>query len=62
MAGLMAAKERGRVGGRPAALSDEQRAMAETMLKNPGLTVAKIAGTLGVSRATLYRQFPKARG
>lgn len=61
MAGLLAAKERGRVGGRPVSLNDEQRAMAETMLQNPALTVAKIAGTLGVSRATLYRQFPKGR-
>jgi DNA invertase Pin-like site-specific DNA recombinase len=61
-AGLAAARERGRIGGRPAALNDEQRAMAETMLKNPALTVRKIAGALGVSRATLYRQFPNGRG
>jgi hypothetical protein len=36
--------------------------MAETMLKNPARSLsAKIADTLGVSRATLYRQFPNAR-
>ena len=33
--------------------------MAETMLQNPALTVWKIAGALGVSRATLYRQFQR---
>jgi DNA invertase Pin-like site-specific DNA recombinase len=61
MAGLRAARDRGRTGGRPPALNDEQKTMAETMLKNPALTVARIAVMVGVSRATLYRTFPKMR-
>lgn len=60
-AGLAAARERGRIGGRPASLSPEKKAMVETMLQNPDLPVTKIAATVGVSRATLYRQFPKGR-
>jgi DNA invertase Pin-like site-specific DNA recombinase len=61
MAGLRAARDRGRTGGRPPALNDEQTAMAETMVKNPALSVGGIAAAVGVSRATLYRAFPKGR-
>jgi hypothetical protein len=35
--------------------------MVETMLKNPALSVVGIAVAVGVSRATLYRAFPKGR-
>ena len=60
-AGLAAARERGRIGGRPVALSQEQKAMVEAMMQNPALSVGKIAATVGVSRATVYRAFPKGR-
>jgi hypothetical protein len=48
MAGLRAVRDRGRTGGRPA-LNDEQKAMVETMLKNPALSVVGIAAAVGVS-------------
>ena len=54
-AGLQAARRQGRVGGRPKALSP---AAARTVidLRDQGKTVAEIASTLRVSRATVYRQ------
>jgi DNA invertase Pin-like site-specific DNA recombinase len=54
MAGVYAAKARGRVGGRPRALSgtNVERVM---MLKDQGATVREIAQELGTSRATVYR-------
>jgi DNA invertase Pin-like site-specific DNA recombinase len=58
-AGLRAAKERGRRGGRPKALSEEQRAMVKAMMKQPGLSKGKIAKAVGVSRATVYRAAEK---
>ena len=54
MAGVYAAKARGRVGGRPRALSGTniERVL---MLKDQGATVREIAQELGTSRATVYR-------
>ena len=54
-AGLQAARRQGRVGGRPKALSPAaERTVID--LRNQGKTVAEIASTLRVSRATVYRQ------
>ena len=55
IAGLVAAKARGRVGGRPKSLTDEDVAAARAMLKEPDLTAKDVAGRLNVSVATLYR-------
>jgi DNA invertase Pin-like site-specific DNA recombinase len=54
MAGVYAAKARGRVGGRPRALSvtNIERVL---MLRDQGATVREIAQELGTSRATIYR-------
>ncbi|MCD2135920.1 recombinase family protein [Rhodococcus qingshengii] len=52
--GLHAARERGRRGGRPAALTDTTIAQARTM-KSAGAATSKIAEALGVSRSTVYR-------
>lgn len=54
MAGVYAAKARGRVGGRPRALSgaNVERVL---MLRDQGATVREIAQELGTSRATIYR-------
>ncbi|GAB6925938.1 recombinase family protein [Rhodococcus erythropolis] len=52
--GLHAAKELGRRGGRPAALTDTVVAQARTM-KSAGASTSKIAEALGVSRSTVYR-------
>jgi DNA invertase Pin-like site-specific DNA recombinase len=54
--GLAAARARGRVGGRPAKLTDRQLKLARKMLDDREHTVVEIAETFGVSRATIYRQ------
>ena len=61
-AGLAAARARGKVGGRPRSINDDDIEAAKTLLKNPNITVAEVADRLGISRATLYRHIPKARG
>ncbi|MER7442832.1 recombinase family protein [Micromonospora avicenniae] len=52
--GLDAARARGRVGGRPRALTADQIADARILLR-AGQTQAAVAGKLGVSRWTLRR-------
>lgn len=54
MAGLAAARARGRVGGRPPALSGRRLAHARE-LAAAGVPVADIADTLLVGRSTVYR-------
>lgn len=61
LAGLEAARAKGRHGGRPRALSDDDVIIARTMLVNPEIPTAEIARRLGVSVGTLYRYFPGAR-
>lgn len=56
-AGLRAARERGRLGGRPASLSEEDIAAGKAMLKDGSLTVGAITKRLGISRSTFYRYF-----
>ncbi len=53
-AGLKAARARGRNGGRPKALDTRKLAVAETLLRDPKLTVAEVAEQVGVARSTLY--------
>lgn len=55
-AGLAAAKDRGRRGGRPPKLNDRQLAMAESALANGSNTGAEVAAQFGVHRVTLLRQ------
>jgi len=52
MAGLQAARERGRRGGRPRKLTDSDVARARELLTE--LSVPKVAKALGVSVSTLY--------
>ncbi|PBA33964.1 DNA invertase [Mycobacterium avium] len=54
MAGLAAARARGRVGGRPPALSGPRLTHAQK-LAAAGVPVAEIAETLLVGRSTVYR-------
>ena len=54
-AGLEAARKRGRVGGRPRAMSEEDVEVAQSLMKSSGVPVRQICETLGVSRSTLYR-------
>ena len=60
-AGLRAARARGRLGGRPPALTEEKLVMAKAMLRDPDITVEKVAHQLKVSPATLYRHIPGGR-
>jgi DNA invertase Pin-like site-specific DNA recombinase len=53
-AGLEAARAAGKVGGRPNALTPEQRRHAK-LLRAGGVTADEIAQSLGCSRATVYR-------
>jgi DNA invertase Pin-like site-specific DNA recombinase len=53
MAGLQAARDRGRVGGRPAKITPEKLEWARSMLAD-GSSKTAVAKALGVSRPTLY--------
>ncbi len=55
VAGLTAARARGRVGGRPSKLSAEQRRQARKMYDERELTIEQIGNVLGVSRTSIYR-------
>ena len=61
-AGLEAARARGRTGGRPRGLTDDQVAAARAMMRDPEITVARVAEHLGVGVSTLYRYLPGGRG
>ena len=54
-AGLAAARKRGRVGGRPRAISDEKMELIAAALAQ-GRSKAEVARAFGVSRATLHRE------
>jgi len=54
MAGLAAARARGRTGGRPSVMTPSKLKQA-TRMANDGLPVTEIAQVLGMSRSTLYR-------
>lgn len=60
-AGLRAAKARGKIGGRPKALNDEDIKIARALLENPEISVKDIAKRLKISVPTLYRYFPRAK-
>ena len=61
MAGLTSARARGRLGGRPPALSSDDVAAAKAMLGDPEITVAEVARRLNVAESTLYRHLPGGR-
>jgi DNA invertase Pin-like site-specific DNA recombinase len=53
-AGLAAARARGRIGGRPKALTQRQRGIARELYEKRH-PIAEICRTLRISKATLYR-------
>lgn len=55
LAGLRAARARGRVGGRKPKLTPAQVRQAAQLMKNKDNLISDILSTLGVSRSTLYR-------
>jgi DNA invertase Pin-like site-specific DNA recombinase len=60
-AGLQAARDRGRVGGRPRSLNETQIEVVRTLMANGQLTVSQIATQVGVTPSTLYRALPGGR-
>lgn len=62
MAGLSAARARGKKGGRSSVLTQRQISQARLLLAHPDQTMAGIASSLGVSRSTLYRALARSPG
>jgi DNA invertase Pin-like site-specific DNA recombinase len=60
-AGLQAARRRGRLGGRPPALTSQDLTEAKALLRDPAITVEQVAKRLGVASSTLYRHLPGGR-
>lgn len=54
-AGLQAARARGRFGGRPKSLSEDQQSVAVQLYHDKKHTVAQICKMLGISKPTLYK-------
>ena len=54
-AGLKAARARGRKGGRPRKLDEQQVREIKALLRDPEIWVIGVAKRYGVSRATIYR-------
>jgi DNA invertase Pin-like site-specific DNA recombinase len=55
MAGLMASRARGRIGGRPKIMDAGKVKLARTLMVENSRYVGEICEILGVSKATLYR-------
>lgn len=54
-AGLVAARARGRAGGRKPKLDDQKMREIKALLRDPDIQVADVARRYGVSRTTLYK-------
>jgi DNA invertase Pin-like site-specific DNA recombinase len=54
-AGLTAAREQGRIGGRPKALTPRQIRIAQSLYDDPTNSIPEICRTLKISKVTLYR-------
>lgn len=55
MAGLAAARARGKLGGRKPSMDKKQLQIAATLMKDKSISIKEVCATLGISRATLYR-------
>jgi DNA invertase Pin-like site-specific DNA recombinase len=55
LAGLHAARKRGRSGGRPKALTPKEVQMLNSMASDKSLTVSDICKKLGIGKTTFYR-------
>ena len=54
-AGLIAARARGRKGGRPRAMDNRKITMAKTLHQDNNNSIADICKTLGIKKTTLYK-------
>jgi DNA invertase Pin-like site-specific DNA recombinase len=55
MAGLEAARARGRQGGRPEKLTNEQKELAKTLYANKKHSMQSICKMVGVGKTTFYK-------
>jgi DNA invertase Pin-like site-specific DNA recombinase len=55
VAGLEAARARGRKGGRKPAMDGRKVALASKLMRDRETPISEVCETVGVSRATLYR-------
>jgi DNA invertase Pin-like site-specific DNA recombinase len=60
LAGLAAARARGRAGGRPPSMTPTKIALARQLYDSQQHPLAEIARTLGVSRASIYRYLERS--
>ncbi|MEI8234257.1 MAG: recombinase family protein [Verrucomicrobiota bacterium] len=58
-AGLVSARARGRLGGRPKSMDSKKIEMARSLYDSGKSSIADICATLNVSKATLYRYLGK---
>jgi len=61
MAGLQAAKKRGRTGVRPRSLSEKDIKLEKAMLAEPAVTMADVCEVLSTSHATIYQYIQGGR-
>lgn len=61
IAGLAAAKARGRRGGRPQKMSSQDIIVAKALIRDGTLTIKEVADRMSVSDATLYKYIPRPR-
>ena len=61
IAGLKAAKDMGKKGGRPSSLKPEDLVAAKALLRDSEITVTEVAKRLKVDPSTLYRHLPGGR-
>jgi DNA invertase Pin-like site-specific DNA recombinase len=62
-AGLLAARARGRIGGRPKALTPKEIALAQALYDDKANSIKDICNTFHISKKTLYRYVePGKRG
>jgi DNA invertase Pin-like site-specific DNA recombinase len=59
LAGLAAARARGRAGGRPTSMTPTKLPLARELYDSQEHSLAEIARTLGVSRASIYRHLAR---
>lgn len=59
LAGLEAAKERGRLGGRPTKLTSDKKSIIKQLMQNKDVCAGDIAKIIGVSRSSVYRYLDK---
>jgi DNA invertase Pin-like site-specific DNA recombinase len=58
-AGIISARDKGRIGGRPKALTQDKKLMLDGLYKSGNLSVKQICQAVGISRSVYYRSIAK---